>query len=121
VVRSWVVEDSIVSEVARQPEDRQLALVAAIAQAALIQRDAEFRVMAALGQDPFVWPISPDERRLIDKLHGHYPPAPEAVERARLIVGRLSTGATCDEVAVAAVAAATYFNTIPSIRVRSEV
>lgn len=66
VIWSWVVEDSIVSEVDRQPDQLQLALVAAIAQAALIQMDAEFRGMATLGHNPIVWTIFEDERQFIE-------------------------------------------------------
>ena len=121
MIRSWVVEDSIVSEVDRQPDQLQLALVAAIAQAALIQMDAEFRGMATLGHNPIVWTIFEDERQFIDKFHRKQVPAPDTVEHARSIVRRLSTGAARVRRSPrrAAIAAATYFNTIPSLRVRS--
>ena len=116
VGRCWLTEDAIVNEVACHPETEQLALVGAIANAALIQKEDEFRAQAALGQDPFVWPIRHEDEHIIRKLGLNYPPSAVIIEHAEFIVEQLSSRATCDEVASGAASAARYFNTIPSLR-----
>jgi hypothetical protein len=75
---------------------------------ALARMDDELAALAP-GKNPFLWPVFQEERQRMDALYEEHPPDVKTARYARAVLDELSAEATCDELAVAAVGAATYF------------